>query len=524
MTPPEDPDRPPLVAAGAAAVALAPKGLGNTFVRGMIWGTGGLFVAKLGSAAAALAMGWIFGTRDYGAVSAALSTAMIGDVLTDGGLRRVLITRGPEYTRLARTAFWVALAFNLSGCVLMFGAAAFYRANHPDAVGQLIVFGIALVLSTLGTVQRCKLAIDLRYAQSTLLGTASSLLRNVLTVAFAVAGLGPLAFALPLIFVNLWEAAYVRYVAGTLPASRVEGALARELVGQGRWVILAMVGSSLIARGDFFVATWMFDRDRSGAYFFAFVPLALFAPFSAGAVAMIQPVLARLKDDSARASVAFVRVVRMSVFIGAPLSMATVLVAPLLIHLAWRGRWDAVVPAVQILAAAECARQLLAVCVATLDARGHWHRSAALVLIDGGLTVVAAVIGCATGSVFWLATLIAVQRTLTSLAETAYVYASGGGAARRAAVLKMIVTQVVAPLAGAAAIAVTAIGLARRFPGAPGGEQCFLAAALLPALLVYAAIGRIVTPVRFAEMSELITSRFKRAAATPAAPATSTEA
>ena len=506
MPSPADPSPP----ASDAVAGSTPRALGNTFVKGMLWGTGGLFVAKLGSAAAALALGWIFGTNEYGAASAALSAAMIGDVLTDGGLRRVLITRGTEYPRLAKTAFAVALAFNLTGCALMCGAAGFYRADHPDAVGQLVIFGIALVLSTLGTIQRCKLTIDLRYAQSTFLGTASSLLRNVLTVGFAWYGLGPLAFALPLIFVNLWEAAYVRYVAGPLPASKFDGGLARELIGQGRWVILAMVGSSLIARGDFLVSTWMLNKDQYGAYFFAFVPLALFAPFSAGAVAMIQPVLARLRDDHERATAAFVKVVRMSMFIGAPLSLATVLIAPLLIHLAWRGRWDGVAPAVQLLAAAECARQLLAICLATLDARGQWHRSAALVLIDGVLTVIAAIIGCRTGSVVWLAGIIAAQRTLTSLAEVAYVYTRGQKFAARASVGKMLVGQVVAPLIVAAILAAAVLGGVRAAHVTVDGERWLLGASVVPALIVYALLGRSMMPSRFAEIVELIVGRFRR--------------
>src|SRR5687768_1774861 len=133
MSLPSDPAEP-----APPPAATPTRGLGGTFIRGMVWSTGGLLIGKLGSAAAAICLGWIFGTGDYGAASAALSAAMIGDVLTDGGLRRVLITRGSEYQRLARTAFAVALAFNLLGCTLMFLAAGLYRSTHPDAVGQLI--------------------------------------------------------------------------------------------------------------------------------------------------------------------------------------------------------------------------------------------------------------------------------------------------------------------------------------------------------------------------------------------------
>jgi O-antigen/teichoic acid export membrane protein len=470
----------------------------------MIWGTAGLMIGKLGSAAAAVCLGWIFGTGDYGAASAALSAAMIGDVLTDGGLRRVLITRGAEFATLARTAFAVALAFNLLGCTLMFAAAALYRTEHPDAVGQLVVFGIALVLSTFGTIQRCKLTIDLRFAQSTFLATASSLLRNVLTVAFAWYGLGPLAFALPLIFVNVWEAAYVRRTVGRLPPAPLKGSVARELIAQGRWVIVAAIGGSLIARGDFLVATWMFTRDQSGAYFFAFLPLAIFAPFSAGAVAMVQPVMARLRDDPARQAMAFTRVVRSMMFIGAPLSMATAIVAPLLIHVAWQGRWDGVTPAVQVLAAAECARQLLSMSLATLDARGEYRRSAMMILIDGATTVAAALVGCATGSVLWLATIIAVQRTLASLAEVVYVQKRGGGGGRA------ILVEVLPPLMIASAIGAVAILAAHALTTDASAQRWALALLALPALGIYALACRLIVPRRLGEVVELVRQRVRR--------------
>lgn len=506
MSSPAEPTAPS--PASPPAAAHGRRGLGSVFIRGMLWGTAGLMIGKLGSAAAAICLGWIFRSGDYGAASAALSAAMIGDVLTDGGLRRVLITRGEEYPRLARTAFAVALSFNLTGCLLMCGAAAVYRSQHPEAVGQLIVFGIALVLSTLGTIQRCKLAIDLRFAQGAFLGTASSLLRNFLTVAFAWLGFGPLAFALPLIFVNLWEAAYVRWKVGALPRSPLDGRLARELVTQGRWVILAMLGGSLIARGDFFVATWTLSKEASGQYFFAFqLTLAVFAPLSVGASAVIQPIMARLREDPERQASAFIRMIRTSLFIAAPLSMASALAAPLMIHLAWRGRWDGVAPAVQVLAATECVRQLLMISLSTLDARGEWRRSALMILVDGALTVLAALIGCAIGSVFWLATIIAAQRTVVSIAEAAYVHRHSGGKTRA------ILVQVLPPLLIASILAALSLLLARALSTDAAVERWVAAGLMLPAVIVYAAACRIIVPRRFEEVVGLVRARLTRAPA-----------
>ena len=477
--------------------------LGRAFVGGMVWGTGGLLVAKFSSFLATIVVGFIFKSGQYGATSAAISGSLVGDILADGGVRRVLITRGDEFPRLARTARDVALAFNVTGATMMLAIVPLYRHSHGDAVAPLITLAVALVLSTFSTFQRIRLSIDMRFAQLAVLGTAGSILRNICLVAFAWYGLGPLAFTLPVIVVYVAEAIYLRLAVGALPRTKFDLTLAKSLlVGGGIWSMLAVFGSALIYRGDYLATSWLLPEDLAGEYFFAFqLVVALFSPLSIGVQAVVQPVMAKLRDDVQRRANAFVRMIRTAVFIATPASMAAAFITPLLIHLIWRGKWDAVAAPVQLLAATECVRQIHHMAMATIDARGEWKRSAAYFLIDGCLVVLAAILGSLVGTVWAVTVFIAIERVSLAIIQTVLTHRLNGGRGG------LIVAQVVIPLLLALPIAVAAIVASRAVAADADQARWWLAAAIVPSTIAYAVAARLLVPGRFAEAVALVTRR-----------------
>lgn len=508
---------PPNATENDAATPPPDRGMGRVFVSGMIWSTLGLVAAKISTLLAQIALGWIFASQEYGVFATALAAAMIGDVLTDAGVRRVLVTRGGEYPRIARTAFYLALSANTLGCLLMLASLPLYR-SEPAAMLNLAVMAVALVLSTAGTIQKCKLSIDMRFARVAFMGTVSSVVRNVSMVLFALLGFGPLAFALPLLVVNAWETIYVWRVVGKLPAAPFNPPLARELLGQAKWVILAVIGSSMIYRGDYLVSSWWFPvrevvdaagavikLNPTGEYSFGFqLAIALFSPLTIGVAAVIQPVMARLKDDVKRHADAFLRMVRAAVLLATPASMAAVFVSPLLVHLLWKGRWDVAIPIVQIIAATECVRQLHHICLATIDSRGFWRTTAILVLIDGALTIVAALIGCWMGSIVWLAVLIGIERTALSIAQTLYTHRLAGGRARIMLIQMLPPLLIAAPLTAGLYFAITSTVLDA------GHERLLLAAAGVGAIGLYLLAAKLIVPLRFAEAMTLLFSRLRK--------------
>jgi O-antigen/teichoic acid export membrane protein len=500
------------------------RALGRTFVNGMIFSTLALVLGKFSSFIATIFLGTIFGSHEYGVYAAALSAAMVGDVLTDGGLRRVLITRGHEYHRIARTSFYIALAFNCLGCLLMFRAAGWYREDRPDAVGPLVVTGLALALSTIGTVQKARQSIDMKFGQIAFMGTISSFLRNLATVLFAwlfmrvwnVPEYAAMAFALPLLLVNLWEAAYVYKHVGRIPPSPFDPKLAIELVHQGKWVIFAMMGGALIYRGDYLVASNMLPTggaiDISGQYMFAFqLTVSLFAPLSIGMAAVIQPVMAQLRDEPERQAGAFLRMVRTALFFAVPAAMGAVCVTPLMVYLLWPNKpeWHACVPAIQLLAATEAIRHLHHMCLATIDARGQWKHSATLIAIDGVLVIVAAFIGCWIGTLMALTIAVAAERTVLAIIQTIYTYRLTGGKAR------VVMLQVWPPVLIGLPLALGALWIAHASVDSPQHQRWMLFVLSIPILIAFTLVARILTPARYAEASDLILSRFRRSRPDP---------
>lgn len=498
------------------------KGLGGIFVTGMIWSSVGLLASKFSTLLAQIALGWIFASGEYGVFAASIAAAMIGDVLTDAGMRRVLVTRGSEYPVLARTAFFLALAANSIGCLLMLGSLPLYR-HEPAAMLNLSIMAIALVLSTAGTIQRCKLSIDMRFARLAFLGTVSSILRNVSMVLFALLGFGPLAFALPLLVVNAWETIYVWKTVGRLPPAPFSGSQALSLLGQAKWVILTVIGSSLIYRGDYLVSSWMFPVqswmddagvthkiDPTGQYSFGFqLAIAVFSPLSIGIASVIQPVMARLKDDAKRHAEAFLRMVRAAVLLATPISMLAIFVTPLIVDSLWRGRWNVAIAVVQIIAATECVRQLHHICLATIDSKGQWRTTASVVLIDGAMTIVAALIGCWYGSINSLAIAIAIERVVLSILQTLFTHRLVGGRAR------IMLIQLLPPLGLAIPISAGLYLLTQRAVDNPALERFALAGAGVAAVALYLVAARLIVPLRFGEAVDLFFSKLRRRRTAP---------
>ena len=499
-------------------------GLREAFVRGMVWSTLALLVTKFASLIATVAVAWRLGEREYGAYSAARGNAIFGDVLTDGGMRRVLITRGAEtYERDARVAFGISLTFNTVGALLMCVTAALIgqRGGQWDVSSQLFVTALALVLSTFGSVQRARLAGDLRFARAAYMYSISAILRNLVLVALAFTlplRWAALSFALPLIVIALWEAWYARRVVGPLPPTPPgvdRRTLVRELLGQGKWVMFATLGAALVARGDYLVASHLLPAAPdgsmvvSGQYMFAFqLTFSLFSPLTIALATVIQPVMAQLRTDPARQADAFRRMVRVAIFLATPAAMLSIAFTPLIIHPIRAGYWDDTVVAIQILAASECVRQLYHMSIATLEASGRFRWSAIIVTVDGVLTLIAATIGCTVGggTLLSLTLAVAIQRTLTAIGHAVLTDRLAGGRAR------LMVAGILPPLVIGAVLTAAAVVSTDAITTTPSGYRWLLPVTGLLAMPLFAIASRALIPETFGETCALIAPRFKRRA------------
>ncbi len=93
---------------------------GRAAVRGSMWVAATTALGKISSFLAQLVLGWLLSEDDYALYATAIAISSVVSVLYDGGMAKILIQRGHEYTNLARVILRISLVFNgLAATVLI---------------------------------------------------------------------------------------------------------------------------------------------------------------------------------------------------------------------------------------------------------------------------------------------------------------------------------------------------------------------------------------------------------------------
>lgn len=480
----------------AAGATVAPSvTYGRRTARGVLWSALAVLITKASSFVSQLALGWLLSKDDFGIYAIAVSAGSLASVFKDGGTRKILIHQGDQFERLATPVFQLSLAFNCATAGVLALAAPWigqaYRATELPPL--LWIVAASIVLSTFGTVQRTKLTVDLRFRANSAISAASAVLRHAATVLFALLGFGPQSFVLPLILVALFEAAAGYVLVGSARRGpSLDWATAKLLMGQSQWLILSTLLMVLSLQGDYLVAGAIQTKEVLGVYFFAFqLTVALSAPFSSSVNAVLTPSLARLKDDVPRQGKALLKSLRVLAMIAAPACTALVVIAAPAVAILWRGKWDAAVGAVQVLALSLPLRLLTPISMSLIDSRGQWRRGALLMALDAAGTLGAAALGAALGDAVVLAACVSAERAVVSVVQCV-------AAARLVHVpLGELAGAVFVPFVASLACAAAAVALALELPQ---GNCLQLAARLALVMLLFSITARLVLRSRLSEV------------------------
>jgi O-antigen/teichoic acid export membrane protein len=506
------------------ATRVGESSLRHTFVRGVMWTSAATIFGKVASFASQFLLGRIFTEDIYGLFAMAITAATIGEVFANGGIKTVVVARAAEYPRIARTASVVAQGVSSVAALLIVLTSPFWAYvyfGQPTVMWLLIIIAASLLIGSMATVYRAKLDSDLRVKPIALIESVAAGLRHSLVVVFAYMGLKEYSFVIPIVLMSAWYAISSRIFAGAMPKSKFDRSLAWDLLRQGKWVVITGIGATIIARGDYFVGGGFAKFHPEwigilGLYFFGYqLTHSLFGPFNIGLQSIMQPGFAKLKGNLQHQASTYFTVIRMTVFVAVPITIAGALIAPLLIHCLWPdGKWDRTIPVVQLLALTESVRQLHFISVAVLSARERFRSAATITIIDGVLTMVAALIGClvgqhtSVGGLLSLTIAIAIQRTVMSLIEAAVVYRMIGGKARHVLMVSLC------PLVPAVLVAAGVYYGIHHIRSTPMALYSTAALAAIPLFAVHVLMLRVLARRQFEEacalMSRLLPRRFHR--------------
>lgn len=373
---------------GVSEGGPAAAGLGAAVGRGVAWSVLATVIAKSLSFVSQIVLGLYLSKGDFGVYAIAMSAASFAFAFRDGGLWNVLVSRGPrEFETIAGPIYWMGVATSTAVGALLACAAPFIADAYgdPRLTWLIVVIAASWPLSSPTWVMRTRLMIELRFREYTTLNTITAFVRYGSMIAFAIAGLGPLSFVLPLLaaavsdgIVGYWltrDRSWKR-------APRVD--LWRGLLSQSAWCIVGTLANAALEMGIYLVMGAIVPGAEVGVYYFAYQLVAQTGALLATNVQnVLFPAMSRIQDEPARRREAALRSLRALMLISAPASIALGVVFAPAESIIWRGRWaDAYWP-VLILAGAYPLRAVFAVPQVIEMSRGGFRQSSLMTLFTG---------------------------------------------------------------------------------------------------------------------------------------------
>jgi O-antigen/teichoic acid export membrane protein len=357
--------------------------LGGRIQWGALWMIFNTGSSKLLGFIAQMVMGWLISQDDFALYAIAISVSSFTVLLSDAGVRNLLIQRHREYDHLEGTVFWLSLALNASACGVLAGFAPLvaHAYREPALLGILLLIAFSTFLATPATMFSARLRIDLRFKELSLVQIGSSCIRYGGMVGLAWLGFGPMSFVLPVVFVNVYEAVATWALARTAPWRRPPGLERwRALLHETKWIVLGSFSLGLLNNGLYLALGSFMPKTVLGVYFFAYqIVVQIGALLSTNLFQVLFPAFSQLAHDPVRYRAAVERALSAVMFVAAFSCILIPTYGPLE-QLIWKGKWAETVWPVQILCIFYPISVSLSVTMAVQAARGEFRMSALLTL------------------------------------------------------------------------------------------------------------------------------------------------
>jgi O-antigen/teichoic acid export membrane protein len=361
-----------------------------------LWMIANTGFAKLFGFAAQIAMGWLLSQNDFALYAIAISVSAFAALLSDTGLRNLLIQRHGEYDRLEGPVFWLSLALNTSAAVVLIGIAPLVSDAYgePTLLNILLVAALATVLATPTAVLSAKLRVNLQFKALSLIQIGSSLLRYGCMVMLAWLGYGPLSFVIPVVLTNLFEGIATWSLTRTTPWRKPIGLKKwPETLRETRWILIGAFSIGVLNNGLYLALGSLVPKSVVAIYFFAYqIIVQVGLLLSHNLFQVLFPAFSKLANDPCRSRSAIERALRV-VMLAATLGLILVPLYGPLEQLVWHGKWKESVQPVQLLCVFYPTSVLLSIAMASQAARGQFRSSALMTLALAGGTITAGLTG-----------------------------------------------------------------------------------------------------------------------------------
>jgi len=375
-----------------------PQGLGDQTARGFAWLGVQSAVEKIVSGLGVVALAWVLGPEPFKLVGLTYTITVFATLVQSAGLREVLQHRQRRLTTWSTPGFWLSLASGLFSTGLVVAtaplAARFY--GEPKIIPLLLVSSIVLPLSSLAIVPEAIIRSRMQFRLIAVVGSLTIVGQLVLSVGFALMGLGAMSIILPQPLLALlrllvyWQVAQPLIRHGPRPrrwkylladsSAALLGSVALTLTYQGGQIVLGRLHPATAAAGIYYFSVVLADQSvRVLVNNLAHVLL---------------PAISKIQTDRARLWPAFLNATGLMLLVGIPMLVLQAILAAPLIRLVFSDQWLQAIGVFSALSLAAIGRLAFGPSEAMLLARGHFRTYLALTVVFSttflGAVVVAA--------------------------------------------------------------------------------------------------------------------------------------
>jgi O-antigen/teichoic acid export membrane protein len=365
-------------------------------------------LARLAGLGGQLALGWFLAPRDFGVYALAVGISGVVTALRNGGTTQVLVTRPDSYAKNVGLYFRFSLAFNLFAAALLMVAATATYSRKPDLALILVGIGLSFPIGTHAALLRGNLTIHKKFRELSVIDVASAVTWQISVCSLAWLGFGAMSFAVPPVLQAIVETALAWVYATKVPRITKYGRQAYlRLFRDTRWIVLSAFLLAFSTTGDYFAVGVLANLRTTGAYFFAFqLAVSLTGPINASIETALPTLLAAAAGEPARQRAIYRTVTNFVLLLVVPASVGFALIARPIVELAWQGKWDYAIPAIQLLVVCTPAWLLVSIGRALLDAQGLWRLRFLVIGIYGVGGISAAAVGALTNELSVIALLV----------------------------------------------------------------------------------------------------------------------
>jgi lipopolysaccharide exporter len=337
------PPPPDLLEPGDAPAPLA-AGWGGVVRRGIVWSVAAFVMSKALSFLSILVLARVLTPGQFGVVAAVAAFIALIELGSDLGMKpAVVYEQEAGVSARVQTAFTMNLAAALTLSALGVAAAPLI-AGFFGVEGQTDLFRLGalnLLFTGLGNIHDGLLLRDMSFARRIRPQVARDVVRLVVSVGLALAGLGALGLVLGFLAGTLAWTVMQWTLTPLRPRLSYDGAIARSMLGYGAPAAMLAFVSTIAARTDVFAIGHLIDSRALGIYTIAYrLPEVLLASvaYTLGIVAF--PALARRRvQDPAGLESATLMLVRYQALYALPVAAGMAVLSVPIVELLFGDQW-----------------------------------------------------------------------------------------------------------------------------------------------------------------------------------------